>query len=229
MGYENISEWDYLQFFAEAVKAGRPETAAQYPTWEIHSAIKPVDSDAKNPPPWLEVPRFSWYRRVRASASQEGEGGAVSVRDQLKDQTTMEGVNKALLAGFVAVLYKLLGMRPEDGAISPSTPLIELGIDSLVAVDMRVWFSRELDLDLPVLKLLGGATVEDMVEDAVSRLSPELIPNVQEAQASTESAEGESKEEDAADSDSQSSGEVVTSTETTPPASEAGYDDSKNQ
>lgn len=229
MGYENISEWDYLQFFAEAVKSGKPETSAQYPTWEIHSAIKPVDSDAKNPPPWLEVPRFSWYRRVRASASQEGEGGATSVRDQLKEQTTMEGVNKALLEGFVAVLYKLLGMRPEDGAISPSTPLIELGIDSLVAVDMRVWFSRELDLDLPVLKLLGGATVEDMVEDAVSRLSPELIPNVQEAQTSTEGTEGEAKEEISADSDSQSSGEVATSTETTPPASEAGINDSKKQ
>ncbi|KAJ5948184.1 polyketide synthase [Penicillium verhagenii] len=229
MGYENISEWDYLQFFAEAVKAGKPETSAQYPTWEIHSAIRPVDSDAKNPPPWLEVPRFSWYRRVRASASQEGEGGATSVRDQLKDQTTMEGVNKALMAGFVAVLYKLLGMRPEDGVISPSTPLIELGIDSLVAVDMRVWFSRELDLDLPVLKLLGGATVEDMVEDAVSRLSPDLIPNVQEAQASAEGAEGAEAEAKAEDSESQSSGEIATSTETTPPASEAGINDTKTQ
>lgn len=75
-------------------------------------------------------------------------------------------------------LYKLLGMRPEDNAISPSTSLIELGIDSLVAVDMRFWFTRELDLDLPVLKLLGGATVEDMVEDASIRLASTLIPNV---------------------------------------------------
>lgn len=80
----------------------------------------------------------------------------------------------------MANLYKLLGMRPEDGVISPSTSLIELGIDSLVAVDMRIWFTRELDLDLPVLKLLGGATVEDMVEDAVARLSPALIPNVKD-------------------------------------------------
>lgn len=88
----------------------------------------------------------------------------------------------------MANLYKLLGMRPEDGAISPSTSLIELGIDSLVAVDMRIWFTRELDLDLPILKLLGGATVEDMVEDAVSRLSPSLIPNVKDGPKAEEAA-----------------------------------------
>lgn len=51
---------------------------------------------------------------------------------------------------------------------------------------MRFWFTRELDLDLPVLKLLGGATVEEMVEDVVDRLSPALIPNVK-----VEAAEGE--------------------------------------
>lgn len=87
----------------------------------------------------------------------------------------------------MGILYKLLGMRPEDNIISPSTSLIELGIDSLVAVDMRFWFTRELDLDLPVLKLLGGATVEEMVEDVIERLSPKLIPNVK-----IQSAEGES-------------------------------------
>jgi hybrid polyketide synthase/nonribosomal peptide synthetase ACE1 len=147
----------------------------------------------------------------------------------------------------VANLYKLLGMRPEDGAISPSTPLIELGIDSLVAVDMRVWFTRELDLDLPILKLLGGATVEDMVEDAVARLAPALIPNVKDAPKEAEaapaaepSAEGAapqdsveqetSGEEDAASS-SGASDELalsVASTMLTPPLSDGGSEEAKD-
>ena len=74
-------------------------------------------------------------------------------------------------------------MSPDDGIISPDTSLVDLGIDSLVAVDLRVWFTKELDLDMPVLKLLGGATVAQMVEDTIERMSPTLIPNVVEKNA----------------------------------------------
>lgn len=138
-------------------------------------------------------------------------------------------------------------MRPEDGAISPNTSLIELGIDSLVAVDMRIWFTRELDLDLPVLKLLGGATVEDMVEDAVSRLDPGLIPNVKdapktEAQASESNTDAGASQSEAVDQDtsedasSEGSSAGVTdefglateATEITPPESVKGVEDSKD-
>lgn len=199
LGYSNISEWDFLQFFAEAVLSGRPDDQAISKVWEISSAIRPVDADAENQPPWLQAPRFSWYKRARGAASERDDGATFSVREHLKEQTTMAGVTKVLMKGFVATLYKLLGMSPDDGAISPGTSLIELGIDSLVAVDMRFWFTRELDLDLPVLKLLGGATIEDMVEDAVSRLSPTLIPNVKDMpKPATETAEAPASAEGAA-------------------------------
>jgi hybrid polyketide synthase/nonribosomal peptide synthetase ACE1 len=85
-------------------------------------------------------------------------------------------------------LYKQLGLSPDDGIISPDTSLVDLGIDSLVAVDLRVWFTKELDLDMPVLKLLGGATVAQMVEDTVERMSPSLVPNVAEKNALVASA-----------------------------------------
>lgn len=95
MGYNNISEWDYLQFFAEAVLAGRPDS--EHKVWEISSAIRPCDADAETPPPWLDVPRFSWYRRVRANAAAREDGDVISVRDHIKEQTTMEDVKNALL------------------------------------------------------------------------------------------------------------------------------------
>uniref|UniRef100_A0A093ULT3 Lovastatin nonaketide synthase n=1 Tax=Talaromyces marneffei PM1 TaxID=1077442 RepID=A0A093ULT3_TALMA len=198
LGYSNISEWDFLQFFAEAVLSGRPDGGAISKVWEISSAIRPVDADAENQPPWLQAPRFSWYKRARAAAAERDDGATFSVREHLKEQTTMQGVTTVLMKGFVAILYKLLGMSPEDGAISPGTSLIELGIDSLVAVDMRFWFTRELDLDLPVLKLLGGATIEDMVEDAVARLSPTLIPNVKDLPKPATEAAAEPASEEAA-------------------------------
>ncbi|KAI0839672.1 putative polyketide synthase [Hypoxylon sp. FL0890] len=236
MGYSNISEWDYLQFFAEAVLAGRPDAPADT-CWDISSAVRPGDPDAENPPPWLEVPRFSFFRKVKARTAGGEEGGSVSVRSQLKEQTTMEGVKTVLLAGLIGTLYKLLGMRPEDNSISPNMSLIELGIDSLMAVDMRLWFTRELDLDLPVLKLLGGASVEDMIEDTAARISPELIPNVQDAApaATSEEESSNADDTDSIDSGDNTPDSVLSDSEigvdslvTTQPQSSAVSDNGKN-
>lgn len=41
-----------------------------------------------------------------------------------------------------------------------AAPVIDLGIDSLVAIEIRSWFSAETGQDVAVLKILGGATVK---------------------------------------------------------------------
>jgi hybrid polyketide synthase/nonribosomal peptide synthetase ACE1 len=54
----------------------------------------------------------------------------------------------------------------------------ELGIDSLVAVDLRSWFIKEMSVEMPVLKILGGGTVAELIIDAVEKLPTSLIPNI---------------------------------------------------
>lgn len=54
----------------------------------------------------------------------------------------------------------------------------ELGIDSLVAVDLRSWFLKELSVDMPVLKILGGATISDLLAHAEEHLPKELVPHL---------------------------------------------------
>lgn len=71
----------------------------------------------------------------------------------------------------------MLHIAPEDNIITPESGFVELGIDSLVAVDIRSWFQSELQLDMPVLKILSGASIENTVEDAFNRLGQELTPN----------------------------------------------------
>lgn len=46
-------------------------------------------------------------------------------------------------------------------------PLVALGFDSLVAVEVRSWFLKELAVDMPILKLLGGASLEEICREAV--------------------------------------------------------------
>lgn len=186
MGYSNLSEWDFLQFFAESVNAGVPNEGSGH-DHEISSSLRPYDPNRdKNPPAWLDIPRFCYYRRSTALSSGQEDGKKESMRSQLKEQKTKEDVYKVILAGLTAVLYKHLGLRSEDNNILPHTRLVELGIDSLIAVDMRVWFSKELGLDMPVLKLLGGASVDEMVQDSMARLSPDLTPNWSKEPAAAE-------------------------------------------
>ena len=39
-----------------------------------------------------------------------------------------------------------------------------------MAVEVRSWFLKELDIDMPVLKVLGGSSIVDLLEEAIERL-----------------------------------------------------------
>lgn len=177
LGYAPISEWDYHQFFAEAVLASPCDSGRNF---EISNGCKVFDAIKEpNLPYWLDLPKFAYYKEYKANTLAEaGDKRQVSVRVQLKETKSEDDIKKVLTDRFISGLCRMLHMAPEDNIITPESGLVELGIDSLVAVDIRSWFQSEMDLDMPVLKILSGASIENMVEDAFSRLSPDLTPNV---------------------------------------------------
>lgn len=75
--------------------------------------------------------------------------------------------------------------------VSHNTPLVELGIDSLVAVEVRGWFLKELKTDMPVLKVLGGGSVVDLCTQALEKMPQDLLPNVGEHASSVEKTANE--------------------------------------
>jgi hybrid polyketide synthase/nonribosomal peptide synthetase ACE1 len=177
-GYINISEWDFYQFFSEAVIAGHPRSGTQH---EITAGLMCCEVEKlEEPPLWTKHARFSPLKLVGSGTTVAAgdDAGGVSVRTRLLDLTTAEEVQELLLEGLLDTLYTRLKMDPEERGITPDTAIVELGVDSLLAVNMRAWFTKELDLDMPVLKILGGATVRDLVEDAFKRLSPALVPKL---------------------------------------------------
>jgi hypothetical protein len=79
------------------------------------------------------------------------------------------------LDAFIVKLHHKLQVSSET-TISQDAVLLELGIDSLVAVDLRAWFVTEVGVDMPILKILGGASILELVTDAVGRLPQTLLP-----------------------------------------------------
>lgn len=59
----------------------------------------------------------------------------------------------------------IVDMRAED-----------LGIDSLNAVEIRSWILKELKVDVPVLRILGGSSIRDLLNYILENIPAELVP-----------------------------------------------------
>ena len=192
MGYGIMSELDYKYFFAEAVMAGPPDSGRDP---EVSAGLKFVNPKTdKNPPKWWEDPKFSHYV-IDKSAREVGDKtteGAMSTKAQLQEAVTDKDTSNIILTALQAMLHKKLDLPPSESVLS-DVAIVEMGVDSLVAVDMRSWFSSVFDHDIPIIKILGGATLADLVEDTVANLSPSIAPNLGGAAAAEEEAKVEAE------------------------------------
>ncbi|KAK2774117.1 Type I Iterative PKS [Emmonsiellopsis sp. PD_33] len=177
-GFHFMSERDIHLSFAEAIICGYPDSG-QYE--ELITGLRVVWGNEEARPGWYSSPRFSHTVRNTVndpSADKNKAGAIVSVRDLLKAATSASQVVQIIQDSVIDKLKIVLQLRPE--VLKNPNSLMEqgaddLGMDSLVAVEIRSWFLRELEVDMPVLKILGGATLAEIVDFAVKNLPSEFI------------------------------------------------------
>ena len=80
------------------------------------------------------------------------------------------------IASLVAELRLILQITEQH--LDEHAPLIEHGLDSLIAVEVRSWFIKELKVDLPVLKILGGGSIADLSEQALNQLPESVLADI---------------------------------------------------
>ncbi|KAI2612374.1 PKS-NRPS hybrid [Hypoxylon fragiforme] len=173
-----LSEQDFRQLFAEAVFAGRPESGGSP---ELSTGMMTIDDsdDFKKTITWYSNPMFQHcIKESRESelGSQSAKGRGVPVKTQLLEAINPAEVYEIIHDAFAAKLRSSLQLEENQAVIDQTADT--LGIDSLFAVDIRSWFIKELQLEIPVLKILGGATVGDILETAQQLLPKELTPKL---------------------------------------------------
>ncbi|KAL2170238.1 hypothetical protein VTG60DRAFT_5014 [Thermothelomyces hinnuleus] len=133
-------------------------------------------------PFWARDPVFSHMDFVRPhlrnASKGKGSGGAKDGQQQQQPLSALLGSAKSQIEAEMSVLDALLSklarslvMRAED--IDVKKPTGAYGIDSLVAVELRNWFSREARVEVPVFEILQASSLAGLAK-AVARKSPLL-------------------------------------------------------
>ncbi|KAL0934588.1 hybrid nrps pks [Colletotrichum truncatum] len=164
-GYPPISERDIHHMFLEAIVTGRPVEGQIY---DITTGLSRYKPNSANPLHWHRDPRFSHFTvEDDAESAEEGEGKQ-SLKEKLKavvssDSGSLEEVTTVLVEGFSRYLEVVLGVG--EGSVRGEHSVGELGMDSLVAVEVRGWFWKVVERDVSVMKILGSASVAKLCHE----------------------------------------------------------------
>ncbi|EXK85226.1 hypothetical protein FOQG_10877 [Fusarium oxysporum f. sp. raphani 54005] len=172
MGYKPMSEQDLQKLFAEAIVLGRPECDE---VCELVTGVTPIYTDAQASDQYLKDVKFGHFLMERLDTqAYTGKTSTVPVRVQLADVKTKADAVAIIKDSFIVRLRRVLAVGPDE-IINEKVTLVEQGVDSLMAVEVRSWFIKELDVDIPVLKILGGMSVPDLVEESLDLISDSIL------------------------------------------------------
>ncbi|KAK1573694.1 mycocerosic acid synthase [Colletotrichum navitas] len=102
--------------------------------------------------------------------------GKRSTADLIAASESLKQAEQIVLDALLAQLSKILSYELVD--LDPSRPLNVYGVDSLVAVELRVWMTKEIGADLSVFELTSGQRIAQLAGKAAA--SSRFLPNLKE-------------------------------------------------
>ncbi|PHH88580.1 hypothetical protein CDD83_7348 [Cordyceps sp. RAO-2017] len=184
-GLASTSERQFHQMFAEAVLAGRPGGADA--DAEIVSGVQPVSRSREERPVWHAWPRMSHLLRGRQQARDEQAAtrshasGRAPIKARLAAARTRQHVYAVVWDVFTRKLDSQFHLKVGQvgEAELGSVRFDQIGIDSLTAVEIRGWFMAELEVQVPVLEILNGVSIGELVAKASQTVPPHLVPSLE--------------------------------------------------
>ncbi|KAJ5656202.1 hypothetical protein N7507_008152 [Penicillium longicatenatum] len=190
-GFLMYSEREFHLCFGEAILASHPHSNRNP---EVMTALKTYDLEHVIIR-WPQFPRFQHCIQNDSESDRKPTKKAAdaSVNMRLAEATTEEEVHEIVQDGFVRKLRAMLHI-PDDREATQilSSTIDDLGVDSLVAVDIRSWFMKELEIEVPVFKILSGGLVRELLEDAVTIMPARQAPGETNSLLSPEAAKPDS-------------------------------------
>lgn len=159
-GYPPISERDIHHMFLEAIVAGRPVPGQ---IRDLTTGLARYRVNDPNPLHWHRDRRFCHFTvdddDEDGTSLQQTGASETNLRELIDAAMSAEEVAGLLLEHFYHHLKALLQLS--DDSLSADSHIIELGVDSLMAVEMRNWFYKRVGSDVPVMKILQPQSISE--------------------------------------------------------------------
>lgn len=109
-------------------------------------------------PWWAQDPKLSILaclsRLAEAGASDPSQATEISTASEVRQSNSPEAAEAIIVKAVLQKLSSIL-MRPAE-ELDPSAPIHAYGLDSLVAIEVRNWITRELEANLQILEILAS-------------------------------------------------------------------------
>ncbi|KAB5578110.1 KR domain-containing protein [Coniochaeta sp. 2T2.1] len=110
---------------------------------------------------WMYEPLFRQLHQIRTLGGVVEENkDTVNYSMLLAGAETQEAAEDVITKAIVEKLSRALGI--DVAALDASQPLHAYGVDSLVAVELRTWLSKEMGADVAVFDIVGDSTIRSL-------------------------------------------------------------------
>ncbi|KAJ0418664.1 hypothetical protein BJY00DRAFT_324827 [Aspergillus carlsbadensis] len=116
---------------------------------------------------WLQRPIASHIDIAGLGGSSTSKSDKTNFAKVLASGKSLEEVSGVVAQSMKGKLAQMLSISARE--LDLDKPLHQYGVDSLTAVELRNWFSREMRADVAIFDILGGASIASVVTLAVGK------------------------------------------------------------
>ncbi|KAI4252940.1 MAG: hypothetical protein L6R42_007768 [Xanthoria sp. 1 TBL-2021] len=125
---------------------------------------------------------------VDSKAQQQITSSKLHIGQQPDTAESKHSAEIVIQGTFSSMLKAMLQIT--TSTINMNIPVLELGCESLLAVEIRTWLLKELHVEIPTFSIVGGSTAAEICRDATRRHFALKSAKIEEDFAAVKADEG---------------------------------------